>query len=127
MKRLKRKALVAMAALALGLAGCGAPPVAAINADGGKPKGDVSSPKPGVLCDYRSDFCADSQGISLALTKEYLGNAKMRTWEKRLRRKGFDSTRFTFSNGVYCDTGAETCWNNRYRDRVDPYYTQHLF
>jgi len=122
-----RAGMIAAVGGLLLLAGCGAPPVAAIDADDGKPKGDVSSPTPGVVCDYRSGFCADSQGISLALTKKYLGNAKMKHWEYKLRKKSFDATRFTFSNGIYCDTGAETCWNNRYRDRVDRYYTQHLF
>jgi len=36
-------------------------------------KGAVYSPSPGIVCDKKAQFCADQQGISLAYTKEYLG------------------------------------------------------
>ena len=36
-------------------------------------KGAVDSPKAGVLCDRKAGFCADSEGISMGLTKLYLG------------------------------------------------------
>jgi hypothetical protein len=36
-------------------------------------KGSVYSPEAGVICDKKGGFCADSQGIAVALTKMYLG------------------------------------------------------
>lgn len=36
-------------------------------------KGQVYSPYDGVICDKKGGFCADSEGISVALTKMHLG------------------------------------------------------
>ena len=35
----------------------------------------IYSPSRGVLCDSKAGFCADSYGISMGLTKEYIGQA----------------------------------------------------
>ena len=40
---------------------------------GAAPSANVYSPYKGVLCDRKAGFCADEQGISMGLTKEYLG------------------------------------------------------
>jgi len=58
----------------------------------------VYSPENGIICDKKAGFCADSQGISLGLTGEYLGKKHEATWRKRIT-KDFDTTVFTFSNG----------------------------
>ena len=34
----------------------------------------ISSPDQGLLCDKIMGFCADSEGISVAYTKQYLGD-----------------------------------------------------
>jgi hypothetical protein len=36
-------------------------------------KGTIYSPEPGVICDKKGGFCADTQGIAVALTRMYLG------------------------------------------------------
>lgn len=70
----------------------------------------VRSPAPGVLCDRY--VCANDQGISRALTQKYLG----RKAATRLYSQGdFDTTEFTFANGVFCDVKERLC-------RVDRYY-----
>ncbi|ELM3722606.1 hypothetical protein RYR28_001345 [Edwardsiella piscicida] len=69
----------------------------------------LRSPRPGVLCDRY--LCADSQGISRALTTQYLGRAAT----QRLFAQGdFDLTQFTFANGIFCDTHERLCRADRY-------------
>lgn len=69
----------------------------------------LRSPAKGVVCDVY--FCADATGISDALTMKYLGAKK----GKQLAAQGeFDRTAFTFANGVYCDTKAHECRQDRY-------------
>ena len=87
----------------------------------------VYSPDLGIICDKKSGFCADSEGISLGYTKDYLGEEQMNRWLKHLSKKGFDKTRFTFSNGIYCDTPAKKCYTNKYKDAVSKHWTQKLF
>lgn len=95
------------------------------------PKGQVFSPVPGVICDSRGGFCADTEGVALALTKLYLGEAA----EKRLMdmiRSGpgvqnFDATTFVLTNKVTCDCKAKVCKVSKYDDKVDVKHTQWLF
>ena len=87
-------------------------------------KGSVTTPMAGVICDKKASFCADSQGISVALTKEYLG-AKA---EKKLMDMGsFDTSEFVLSNGVRCDTKAEKCTVSKINLTVDAAHSQALF
>ena len=90
------------------------------------PKGSVYSPQQGILCDSQAGFCTDSSGISLAFTKDYLGQQNEDIWSKRMD-SDFDITRFGFSNSVYCDTNVRKCWTNKYKGSVDYYYTGKLF
>ena len=92
----------------------------------GGPKGSVYSPEQGILCDSQSGFCTDSTGISLGYTKEYLGQKNQDTWSNRISGD-YDTTRFSFSNSIYCDTNARKCWTNKYKESVDYYYTGKLF
>ena len=87
-------------------------------------KGSVTSPEHGILCDKKADFCADSQGISVAYTKQFLGDKA----EKKLLSMGeFDMTTFTLTNGVHCDINAKKCTVSKYEDKVDAAHTKALF
>ncbi|WP_244577359.1 YcgJ family protein [Escherichia coli] len=60
----------------------------------------LKNPGKGVLCGKY--ICADQHGISSSLTRKYLGEKR----EVYLLAQGeFDKTKFTFSNGIFCDTG----------------------
>ena len=87
--------------------------------------GAVYSPSRGILCDRKAGFCADSYGISMAYTKEYLGQAA----QDKLMGYGddFETASFGMSNGVYCDSNVKKCYNNKWKERVDYYYTRKLF
>ena len=87
----------------------------------------VYSPDKGVICDKKAGFCTDSYGISLGLTKEYLGAKHAKTWEKRLSDKDFDSTSFTMSNGLSCDTKKKVCKKSKWDDNADAHWTGILF
>ena len=89
-----------------------------------KLKGTVYSPEAGIICDKKSGFCADEQGISMAYTKEYLGEKA----EKKLLGMGeFDMSTFTLSNKVYCETKIKKCTISKYEDKVDAAHTMALF
>ena len=92
----------------------------------GAPKGSVYSPEQGILCDREAGFCVDREGISLGFTKEYLGQSNQDKWANRISGD-YDTSRFSFSNSVYCDVTEGQCWTNKYKDSVDYYYTRKLF
>ncbi|WP_273793927.1 YcgJ family protein [Brucella anthropi] len=71
----------------------------------------VRFPDKGVLCD--ATFCADRQGISNGLTAQYLGQEAA---SKLAAQGDFDRTRFTLSNGIFCDTHEQRCYRDRYTD-----------
>lgn len=88
------------------------------------------TPTKGVLCDQY--LCADENGVSVKLTKKYLGDIVA----KALTSQGdFDVTEFTFANKISCDTKVKKCYVDRYynadgdgtRSAVDPKYTAELF
>jgi hypothetical protein len=79
-----------------------------------------------VVCDKKSGFCADAYGISLGMTKDFLGQKQQDTWSKRIT-KDFDTTAFTMSNKVFCDTNVRTCYTSKLKDKVDHYFTNRLF
>jgi hypothetical protein len=94
-------------------------------------KGAVYSPKPGIVCDKKAQFCADAAGISLALTKEYLGAKAEATVLSRIKDAGgpanYDLTWFGFSNGVDCKTKQKVCHVSKHSDKVDAAHTNALF
>lgn len=68
-------------------------------------------PRSGVVCDTAGHFCAGAGGISPWLTGRYLGERARATLEEMTGdNAGRDMTRFTLSNGVWCETAARTCW-----------------
>jgi len=94
-------------------------------------KGSVYSPGPGIVCDKKAQFCADDQGISLAYTKEYLGQKAEDTMMARIKEGGgsanYDLTWFAFSNGVDCKTKEKVCRVSKNSDKVDAAHTRALF
>lgn len=86
--------------------------------------------KEGAICDKKSGFCADHMGVSVALTKMYLGDKAEQKLMAEINKVGiqdFDATRFTMRGGLTCDTKAKTCWTNRYDKKVDIKATKTLF
>lgn len=87
------------------------------------------SPHPGVLCD--AYICADSTGISQALTGKYLGQGRA---DKLAAAGAFDTRAFTFAGGLFCDVEEKLCRDDRYfgpdgkrSGRVNHHYTALLF
>lgn len=86
--------------------------------------------KEGAICDKSSGFCADHMGVSVALTKMYLGENAERKLMAEINKVGiqdFDATTFTMRGGLTCDTKIKTCWTNRYDKKVDAKATKTLF
>ena len=75
---------------------------------------NVYSPQQGVICDKKAGFCSDSYGISLGITKEVLGQKAADKWTKILSDKDFDSTSYTMSNGLSCDTKQKICKKSKW-------------
>jgi hypothetical protein len=94
-------------------------------------KGQVYSPEPGVICDKKGGFCADSEGIAVALTKMYLGEkAEARLMDRIRPQPGvqdFDTTTFVLTNKVACDCKAKKCKVSKYEDKMDAAHTKALF
>lgn len=80
----------------------------------------VFSPSRGVVCDTKSNFCVDSQGISMNLTTQYLGHRKQKKLAKMIG-DGIDVNlwEYTFSNGVYCDSHEKKCYSDRFYPRSE--------
>lgn len=86
--------------------------------------------KEGAICDRKSGFCADHMGVSVALTKMYLGDKAEQKLMAEINKVGvqdFDATTFTMRGGLTCDTKVKTCWTNRYDKKLDIKATQTLF
>ncbi len=97
----KTATILAMAALAV----MAATPVLAAA------KKPLTSPRTGVLCDRY--MCADANGISRDLTVKFLGE---RAGRKLLSQGAFDTSEFTFANGVFCSAKEKACHRDRYFD-----------
>jgi hypothetical protein len=89
----------------------------------------VFSPEKGVVCDRKSGYCADRDGISFGLSEAFLGGtAAHRNFMKRIDEIGydlFDTKIHTMSNRVKCDHAKEVC--KRSDGRVDAGLTDNLF
>lgn len=96
-----------------------------------KLKGSVYSPQQGVICDKKGGFCADEQGIAVALTKMYLGDkAEIKLMDTIRPEPGvqdFDKTTFVLTNKVACDCKAKVCKISKYENTVDAAHTKALF
>ncbi len=68
------------------------------------------TPFSGVVCDRQGGWCADSWGLSMGLTKEYLGaDAEAKLLAITKANPDMSTTEFTLSNGVRCNTEKKTC------------------
>ena len=91
-------------------------------------KGEVFSPEQGIICDKKAGFCADSEGISLAFTGEYLGKDAQQKFSKIISSvQDFDTSSFVLSNGVECDAKVKRCYTNKYDKVVDKAHTTAMF
>ena len=118
---------IASAAVAFAFTACAQVPQADINAAVDSANGNTAGiyfPDQGIICDREAGFCADREGVSMGYTKEYLGQAAQ---DKLMSYRNLVTSSFTLSNGIYCDTNAGQCYNNRSRAKVDTYYGAKLF
>ncbi len=78
----------------------------------------IYSPDDGVLCDRKSGFCADREGVSMAYTEQYLGK---KAAQKLLKVMGSDSdmSSFTMSNGMHCETREKNCTISKINNKPD--------
>jgi len=86
--------------------------------------------KEGAICDKKAGFCADFMGVSLALTKMYLGEKAEQKLMDQINAVGsesFNPSTFTMSGGLTCDTEAKQCWTSKGRDKSDDKATKTLF
>ena len=86
--------------------------------------------KPHAICDKNAGFCVDFEGVSVALTKMYLGDkaeAKLMARIKALGLDDFDPTTFTMTGGLTCHTKEKLCWTTRLREKLDPKAIKTLF
>ncbi len=99
----------------------------------GKPKpvdlgNGVTSPEPGVVCDKKAGFCADSQGISMALTEMYLGKAAQDKMMARVKENpDADMANYTLYNGVQCRSAEKACFKPKGSNTIEKKTTQALF
>ena len=93
-----------------------------------KGQGNVYSPEQGVICDKKSNFCVDSKGISMGLTKEYLGEKAVAKFEKMTAGiTDMDMSSYTLSNGLSCDSHQKICKKSKWDDKADKHWTKILF
>jgi hypothetical protein len=96
-----------------------------------KPNSAITYPKPGgVICDKKSGFCVDEQGVSVAITEMELGKKASKNLMDQIRTVGienFDPTTFTMTGGLYCETKQKKCFTNKYDKVVDVKATKVLF
>ena len=92
-------------------------------------KGSVYSPDPGTICDKKAGFCADYEGVSVALTKMYLGDKAEKNLMDQINKVGikdFDASTFTLSDGITCDCKAKQC-KEKLSGKLDAAHTKALF
>lgn len=91
----------------------------------------ITYPKPGgIICDKKSGFCVDEQGVSVAITEMELGKKASKNLMDQIRTVGienFDATTFTMTGGLYCETKQRKCFKNKYDMIVDLKATKALF
>jgi len=91
------------------------------------PKGNVYFPERGIVCDKEAGFCADREGISMGYTKVYLGQAAQDKMMRYMQKYKMDTTGYTMSNGIHCESADQKCYNNKWKEKVDRHFTNMLF
>ncbi len=88
----------------------------------------VFSPRHGVICDKKSNFCVDKHGISFDLTKEYLGQKAVERFKKMIEGiENMDMKTYTLSNGLSCESNKKICKKSKWDNKADKHWTQVLF
>ena len=89
--------------------------------------GSAFTPFSGVVCDRQAGWCADAWGLSMGLTKDYLGaDAEAKLLAITKANPDMSTTEFTLSNGVRCNTEKKRCVVKGTND-VDPATQKALF
>lgn len=86
--------------------------------------------KEGTICDRKAGFCADHMGVSLGLTKLYLGEKTEQELLAKINKVGsdwFNPTIFTMSGGLTCNTEEKQCWTSKFREKPHDKATKTLF
>ena len=86
--------------------------------------------KPHAICDKSAGFCADWEGVSVALTNMYLGDkaeAKLMATIRKVGMESFDASEFTMTGGLTCHTKEKLCWTTRLREKLDAKAMKTLF
>ena len=86
--------------------------------------------KEGAICDKKAGFCADHMGVSLGLTKLYLGEKaeqKLMAMINKVGSDAFNPKEFTMSGGLTCHTDEKQCWTSRFREKPHDKATRTLF
>jgi len=127
--------LTLTAALIFGLNGCTDAEMAQVN-EGitevqqeqvAQKNSSVYFPSNGIVCDKKAGFCADSTGISMGYTKEYLGQVAQDKMMGYVEKDHMETGSYTMSNGIYCDSALKTCYTNKWKEKVNSYFTKKLF
>ena len=88
----------------------------------------VWSPEAGVVCDSRGGFCADHEGLSMGLTRQWLGEqAQSRLMQMVSGTLSMNTRDFTLTTGEHCESASRTCWTDRYREARDEKLTRQLY
>ena len=92
-----------------------------------RPARAVDFPRPGVVCDAPRQVCFDSQGPSVALTRQFYGfGASNRLLANLSGRPA--QREFLLSGGQLCDVNQRICWEDGWRRRqVNPRLSRQLF
>jgi hypothetical protein len=92
-----------------------------------KPARAVDFPRPGVVCDAPRQVCFDSQGPSVALTRQFYGTSASNQLLANLSGRPAERA-FLLSGGQLCDLNQRICWDDGWRRRqVNPLLSRHLF
>jgi len=92
-----------------------------------KHKGSVYFPEHGIICDKKSGFCADKEGIAMGYTQVYLGQAAAEKFNNMINKYHMETYSYTLSNGIHCDSKDRKCYNNKWKKKVNHEYTSKLF
>jgi len=92
-----------------------------------RPAGAMDFPRPGVVCDAPRQVCFDSQGPSVALTRQFYGFGASNRLLANLSGRPAERE-FLLSGGQLCDVNQRICWEDGWRRRqVNPRLSRQLF
>ncbi len=88
----------------------------------------VYSPEEGIVCDKQAQFCVDSKGVSLGLTKEYFTLKAQDRLLKKIENANLSTDKYKFSNGIMCNADTKLCFTTQNSKKVvNKKFTQMIF